>query len=296
VADGRGGRKTDGGYKDGTDAGDRDENIPQAYPTAEESATWTEEQWAAWNENRQGAGLERVHIDRRTGDRALVTEFQVHKMYGTPRNPKNLGDFHKEEVKWDGYGLYTVNTPVSSGPTALRSAKRRYMHMSLTRLQERGAALTYDNIVTEIIDSYEWAKTEEGTQKARRAARAIQTKDVCSPAGYNPEQTSLSLAGPWLDMGIDFRRFQSSDPFAKLPYWRAIGNTEKAGEPMTIFNFVKHWSLERLAPADQHENSLTGARLRASAWGTFKILWPSNTEPNYWRQKVEELEAEQGHR
>ncbi len=99
--------KTASGYKDGTDAGIASNNVSLLIPNAAESAAWSWRQWAEWNENRQAAGLSRVHIYQRKSDGAMLTEFQVHQMFGTPFVPKNLPDhFMSIEDKWKAKGYW----------------------------------------------------------------------------------------------------------------------------------------------------------------------------------------------
>ena len=78
-------KKNPSGYRNGTDAGTRDTSIPLEHPDAQEAVDWSLDQWEAWNENRQAAGLPRMHIYERKCDRTTLTELQVYEMYREPR-------------------------------------------------------------------------------------------------------------------------------------------------------------------------------------------------------------------
>ena len=164
-------QKTASGYKDGTDAGIPSAAVSAGMPDAAASAQWSKDQWAEWNENRQAEGLRRVQIYERRCDKALLTEFQVHRMYGTPFEPIGFPDtFMATHDRWKEKGYWIVGFPWTD---------KVMLNESLWAVENAGLPLTTENVAAELatrlMDRWEilLPNEEERRERAEASARAM---------------------------------------------------------------------------------------------------------------------------
>ena len=191
-------KKDPSGYRNGTDAGTRDTSIPLEHPDAQQAVGWSLDQWEAWNENRQAAGLPRMHIYQRMCDRTTLTEFQVYEMYGTPWQPRNMGDFMYQADDWEDQGFWLIK---------LRRVDMIEAAIAMRAVEEQGLELTIDNIAVQWADHpggrepnfrYEGDR-ELAIEGAKRKLLGASSPDTYN-SDINPEQTSAAIAGPWLHL------------------------------------------------------------------------------------------------
>ncbi len=121
-----------------------------------------------------------------------------------------------------------------------------------------------------------WAESE-----ALRIAQAAQKPETYDME-RNPERTSLSMAGPWLDMGIDLRK--EGHPKTRIYLKQAIGRVQAAGLRMTIENFDTDYVNNHYSPPDLEAMTPLAINGYNRAWSRFKRLWPTNTESNPWQE------------
>ena len=107
---------------------------------------------------------------------------------------------------------------------------------------------------------------------------------------HTPEQSSLSIAGPWLDMGIDMRL--ETHQKTRIHMRQAISRIQSAGAPMVMVNFVDNYVNFHYSQADiQHMNDFAIRGFNAT-WAKYKRVWPTNTESNPWAHLLEEPTAQ----
>ena len=282
-------KKDPSGYRNGTDAGTRDTSIPLEHPDAQQAVGWSLDQWEAWNENRQAAGLPRMHIYQRKCDRTTLTEFQVYEMYGTPWQPRNMGDFMYQADDWEDQGFWLIK---------LRREDMIEAAIAMRAVEQQGLELTIDNIAVQWADHpggreanfrYEGDR-ELAIEGAKRKLLGASSPDTYN-SDINPEQTSASIAGPWLHLGLDFRLVthrKTRIHMTQVAHW-----VEGAGQTITINNLTNWYVQYHYREADMNVET---DRIRAhyGVWNQYKNIWPNNTETNPWYEPMMALLGEAG--
>ena len=281
-------KKDPSGYRNGTDAGTRDTSIPLEHPDVQEAVDWSLDQWEAWNENRQAAGLPRMHIYQRKCDRTTLTEFQVYEMYGTPWQPRNMSDFMYQADDWEDQGFWLIK---------LHREDMIEAAIAMRAVEEQGLELTIDNIAVQWADHpggrepdfrYEGDR-ERAIEDAKRKLLVASSPDTYN-SDINPEQTSAAIAGPWLHLGLDFRLVthrKTRIHMTQVAHW-----VEGAGQAITINNLTNWFVQYHYREADMNVEA-DRIRTHYNVWNKYKNIWPSNTETNPWHEPMMALLAEE---